>query len=353
MKKIIFGAMAAAALLACSKEQVIEQNRANDEISFSVVTDNQTKAAAIYSASEFMQNFTVSAYYANGDAQSWYFKDEVVNKVTTDGSTTWNSDVTHYWPKEGTLDFFAVVNADMSYYLENTTQIHFNVEDKVTDQKDILYAINKGQTKENGPVELNFKHALSQIVFKAKNSNSTLSVEITGVKVGQVKNTGIVYLHNSVNPDKAPSVSNNYNTLKDYTVTFDAVNVDESTPVELTTDTENAMLLLPQTTTAWTPTEATFDGSYLAVNCTIYNVEGTNKVVLHEGWAVIPVAFTWEQGKQYIYTFVFGAGNGGYNGGEEDEPTPSDDPVLTPITYTVTVDDFTPVTPDYNVDMKF
>ena len=54
----------------------------------------------------------------------------------------------------------------------------------------------------------------------------------------------------------------------------------------------------------------------------------------------IPVAFNWEQGKKYIYTLVFGEGNGGYEPDPED-PTP--DPVLVPITFTVTVDDF--VTP--------
>ena len=44
MKKIIFGAMAAAALLSCSKEQVLETNQNGNEISFSIETDNQTKA---------------------------------------------------------------------------------------------------------------------------------------------------------------------------------------------------------------------------------------------------------------------------------------------------------------------
>ena len=57
MKKIIFGAMAAVALLACSKDQVIEQNRANDEITFSVVAENQTKAAAFNTNSNSEFNF--------------------------------------------------------------------------------------------------------------------------------------------------------------------------------------------------------------------------------------------------------------------------------------------------------
>ena len=59
MKKIIFGAMAAAALLACSKEQVLEKNQAGNEISYSIQTDNQTKASAVYCQNFLMENFTV------------------------------------------------------------------------------------------------------------------------------------------------------------------------------------------------------------------------------------------------------------------------------------------------------
>jgi hypothetical protein len=82
-----------------------------------------------------------------------------------------------------------------------------------------------------------------------------------------------------------------------------------------------------------------------------YNSE--SDVCLHSGWAVIPVSFDWEPGKKYIYTFVFGEGNGGYEGGEDpDSPTPGVDPVLTPITYTVTVDDFQKGY-DKDVEMKF
>ena len=63
MKKIIFGAMAAAAMLSCAKEQVIEQNRANDEITFSIVAENQTKAAAVYCANNLLPEFDVCATY--------------------------------------------------------------------------------------------------------------------------------------------------------------------------------------------------------------------------------------------------------------------------------------------------
>jgi hypothetical protein len=108
------------------------------------------------------------------------------------------------------------------------------------------------------------------------------------------------------------------------------------------------MLLLPQTTTAWDttskPSADSQTGSYFLVDCKICNVAGddyasTTDIVLWDGPVAIPAAFTWKQGKKYIYTFVFGNGNGGY---DPNPDTPK--PVLVPITFNVTVDDFVPVT---------
>lgn len=60
------------------------------------------------------------------------------------------------------------------------------------------------------------------------------------------------------------------------------------------------------------------------------------------------MGFQWEEGKKYTYTFVFGKGHGGYDPDPEDpDPNPDDpyvpDPVLVPITFEVSVDEFIPV----------
>ena len=130
---------------------------------------------------------------------------------------------------------------------------------------------------------------------------------------------------------------------------------------------KNALLLLPQTSIAWNPETVptpglegnASNGSYFLVNCAIYNVAGDEFVAGDTPlWgttdehkqAAIPVAINWEQGKKYIYTFIFGEG-GGY---DPDDPDPEDpdkpDPVLIPITFEVTVDDFVEV-PAQNIDM--
>ena len=395
MKKIIFGAMAAAALLACSKDQVIEQNRVNDEIAFSIVAENQTKAGAVYCAYNLLPEFNVYATYTqNGTSTAqWYFQNDKIKYV----DNAWaNQTTTRYWSANGTHDFYAIYNGTMTVTGVAETPAapqvkNFAPTNNVNEQKDLLYAVATGQTKaanSTSGVALNFRHALSQIEFKAKNTNKQLYVTITDVRVGHTPSQGtFTYPTTSTADSFTDHTQNNThsyttgtweltdNTFADYTASFDAVAVvgqaDPVVGLTISTDSDNintrnfanSMLLLPTSsitsgTTAWTPAtdETSFDGTYLAVNCMIYNVAGesytTSDVCLHEGWAVIPVSFNWEPGKKYIYTFVFGEGNGGYQGGTNNDPTPDDDPVLTPIDYTVTVDDFQKGT-DSNVEMKF
>ena len=380
MKKIIFGAMAAAALLACSKDQVIEQNRANDEITFSIVADNQTKADAVYCANYLMGEFDVYGTYNDGTTTSWYFQGDHIANV---GGSWVNQTTTRYWTA-GTHDFYAIVNGTMNVTAIDATPaaptVNFTPEATVSAQKDLLYAVATGKTKSENAVALNFRHALSQIEFKAKNTNPQLYVEITDVKVGQTPGTGVftfptastatIFENHSQNTAANPALNTGSwasNTPADYKASFTKVAVaGNNTAVGLTLSADkdnvaNSMLLIPATTTAWNPATSatTFNGTYLAVNCKIYNVAGSayaaSDVCLFDGWAVMPVAFDWKPGKKYIYTFVFGAGNGGYDGGdgdgETDEPEPSDDEVLTPITYEVSVDDFQKGV-DSDVDMK-
>ena len=181
MKKIIFGAMAATALLACSKEQVIELNRANDEIGFSVVAENQTKAAAVYCANNLLPEFDVAATYTKDGATKWYFQNDNIKSV----NDAWvNQTTTRYWSADGKHDFYAIYNGTMNLTAiaaaPAAPTVNFTPDTDVAKQKDLLYAVTKGLAKSENPVALNFRHALSQIEFKAKNTNKQLYVEITG-----------------------------------------------------------------------------------------------------------------------------------------------------------------------------
>ena len=379
MKKILFSAAMALVLVSCSRDEVIEVNRDSDVIEFGVVTNASTRAADVYCNNNKPGGFTV---YADYDGKPYIDADVIKYQ-----NSKWeNTSGVRYWPA-GEVTFYAHVNSDGKFtgtdFTENPNvapQIKdYTVPKTVADQKDLLYAV---KTQSKGKVTLNFRHALSQIVFQAKNTNKNLYVEIDGVTICNLGNTNTftyptantddnIINHNGEGETTTTGAWGTWENLTggntDYPVTFTAVPVPGDGAVQSLTNTNvtgkefssNAMLLLPQTTAAWVPSTTSADpdadtqyGSYFLVKCSIYNVSGTavdktKDVCLWGGTetknVAIPADFRWEQGKKYIYTFVFGDGNGGYN--PDPDPTdPEPDPVLVPITFDVTVDDFVPVT---------
>ena len=372
MKKFILAvpALLALAAVSCTKSEVLESN--SGEIRFNVVANSATKAADVYCNNNMPGEFMV---YAVSDGKTYIDGDRIVRN----GSDWENQSGVRYWP-ETTVDFYAHVNAgdDFKWNASSAPVIKdFSPAVDVANQVDLLYAVKKGESKKDSPVQLNFRHALSQIVFNAKNTNANLYVEIAGVKVANVGDTN-TFTYPETNTDSKFVSHDGTGTLPDtgagswaeltsgdfsYEVDFNAVPVvGNSTVVDLTTANDSgkefnsqAMLLLPQTTTAWVPSidsntpSENNTGSYFLIDCAIWNVAGTavDKDTDVQLWGEggntkelsIPVAFTWEQGKKYIYTLVFGQGNGGYDPDPDpDDPDPK--PVLVPIDFTVSVDDF-------------
>ena len=393
MKKFLPGALGALMVLAsCSQNEVAEINRDGDEIRFNVVTNKATKAADVYCNANMPGSFYVSAIT---DGKTYIANDEIKHE-----NDSWvNQAGTRYWP-ETAVDFYAHVNAGTTFSCEKESEdedagfvakfTNFQPSTTVANQVDLLYAVKMGEEKEDKEVTLNFRHALSQIVFEARNESENIHVEIAGVKVVNVDGQGtFTFPSTSTDGNVVDHTGGTETTIGtqgvwetvDGTETYD-VNLtsvvalpgkeEGAQDVNLTNTNEkdksygDALLLLPQTTTAWNPeTEgaSNTNNSYFLVDCIIYNVAAENGVVDKttdvclwgtepteegEAWTTaelaIPVAFNWEQGKKYVYTFVFGNGNGGYEPGDDPKP------VLVPITFEVSVDDFVLVTPDIEIE---
>ena len=314
------------------------------------------------------------------------------------------------------MKFFAMVNADPDWDGTTGMTADFIVPSTVSNQKDVLYAVQEVDVKPDGGAQsINFRHALSQIEFEAQNKNKNIYVEITGVQVMNVWDKGTIKFSASTadNVDTHAATTNPYpeNQLctwtvknstdaegttnpanKSFGVEFGAIKLsqkkvtkettgespsitygeDQAPASSLTTANDdgkeyssNTMYLLPQQITAWAPTTedkkpGPGKGSYFLVKAKIWNVaagDGTRaasgdivlwdnqKKVSGEGgsgsettveqFIAIPIpSIKWIAGKRYVYTFIFTTdGNGGYNPGDGE-------PVLTPITLSVTVDDF-------------
>lgn len=399
MKKTIFCGMMAIALVSCSNDELISEQSDSSSIKYTVHCQTASRAADIYCANNLMDAFKVSA--KKGDA-TFFDGDDV-----THTGTTWTNSTKRYWPADGSLDFFAYANDNGTFILNGDNGpsfVDYQVNSDVANQSDLVYAFTTDQTKSaNQTVNLNFRHALSQIVFRAKNVNPNLYVEVTGVTVVNVNGKGTyTFPSESTTTNVAHGTSSgtvptaqgtwdsaNFSEIGSYSTTFDTVpvicvkgdtentsdvvNLTEYTAStdgvhgdELPTEGNNpfgtALLLLPQTIEKAEFVQGSGQlpetGVYFKVTCKLWNIAtpgtdgnktdsdillypavttGETEASTAAGDVLIPVSIDWQQGMKYVYTFVFGEGNGGW-----DPNGP--DPVFVPITFDVSVDEFIPVT---------
>ena len=380
-KHLVLGALAVLSLAACTKSEVVELNKGN-EISLTAVTGkNLTKAADGYCNSAMPADFAVWA--STTTDKKVYFK----NETYTLSSGTYKSATAHYWPAQN-LDFFAAKNHNGTVTFDPSAAVPFKftgytVNPTVSAQTDFIYAVNKDQAKGSGTASLNFRHALSQIEFKAKNSNSSIRVFINGITVAKVKSKGNFEVTGEtegtfVDSDPAHvdadsrlvasrGVWKDQDVNASYSVTFTEKEVASGSTVDLTYSSSgeyntNSMYLLPQSLDVWTgglaAGDPTQDKAYFVVNALIYNVadpsatftKAENVVLWGKesspgagDWSTKPIAVKiptgqkWEDGKRYVYTFNFSEyGTGGTDPGTGEN-------VLTPIELTVSVDDFVDV----------
>ena len=368
--KYLVAALSAVALTACTNDEVMEVNRGRG-ITFQVATEASTRATA--TTTNNINEFKVWGYTQETPAKE-LMKDLAVTKT----GNTWGYTGTIYWPAAA-VDFYSVSPGNTAVSISSTSQTipGFTVNTNQANQVDLLYAVNKGETKDatNSAVKINFRHALSQIVFKAKNTNENLLVKIKGVEIVHINQKGDftypAFSTTTQNTEADGTITANtqgtWNNVATSTtfaagITEQTLDGVENTAVDLTTTNEDevytgALFMIPQQLTAWNPkTESIGNttGVYFLVDCQM--MSGTNKDVIvwptepkeegaydpdadGDGYGKVAIpasALTWEQGKKYVYTFIFGEG-GGYIPDPED---PDPDPTLYGISFTVTVDNF-------------
>ena len=366
--KLFLLATSAVALASCSSDAVVEDNAADNAIQFSAAAGKASRAADYYCNANLPADFHVWAS-VNGKQ---YFADETYAKG--EGSTySITGGVERYWPNEE-ISFFAAKNYDaFNWNVATASTMTITPALAAKDQKDLLYAYtvsNRG-TNNNfnaGKAKLNFRHALSQVVFYALNENSKIYVEIENISLNNAAATGTFTLpigaayvtddnlqdHTQVGAAKTKGLGT---WAVDGKAKFTAdVTKGTNTLVALTAEKQNltdnatendfgqSLLVLPENVTAWDKTKVTAEttGSYFTVKCKIRNIAGAavadddvylwgNATEARE--LLIPVNFNWEQGKKYIYTIKFTkTGHAGYDEDGND--------VLIPIQFDVTVDDF-------------
>ena len=330
----IFGAL----LMGCSDEEIANvETSSRNAIGFNVLSNAaETRATPTTPDNLTSTDFDVFAFTTDGTA----FMGKVDTDFGHDGvkivykNGKWDYDDANdlrYWPTEA-LDFYAfnpgTVSEDMMVFYsweatKDVQKISYTCMDEygagTHANYDVMYAMAKGQTKDmnNGIVKFNFKHILSQVVFKAKTQYDNMQVDIDVIKIHNFKFAGAFTLPAAADGTGSWS-SSDLAFPHAFTVVKNA-NITVNSNTEATDITTNTpMLNIPQELTAWkvseTATKSKLEADnakqcYLEIACKIRQ-SGAYLLGSASEYKTIYVPFgdTWEQGKRHIYTLIFGGG---------------------------------------------
>lgn len=330
----IFGAL----LMGCSDEEIANvETSSRNAIGFNVLSNAaETRATPTTPSNLTSTDFDVFAFTADGTAfmgkVDTDFEHDGVKIVYKDGK--WDYDDANdlrYWPSEA-LDFYAfnpgTVSEDMMVFYsweatKDVQKISYTCMDEYGSgtthaNYDVMYAMAKGQTKDmnNGIVKFNFKHILSQVVFKAKTQYDNMQVDIDMIKIHNFKFAGAFTLPATAEETGSWS-SSDLAFPHAFTVVKNANITVNSNTAATDISTKTPMLNIPQTLTAWTvsaPNKSKLEADnakqcYLEIACKIRQ-SGAYLLGSASEYKTIYVPFgdTWEQGKRHIYTLIFGGG---------------------------------------------
>ena len=330
----IFGAL----LMGCSDEEIANvETSSRNAIGFNVLSNAaETRATPTTNTNLKNTDFDVFAFTADGTAfmgkVDTDFEHDGVKIVYKDGK--WDYDDANdlrYWPSEA-LDFYAfnpgTVSEDMMVFYswevtKDVQKISYTCMDEYGSgtthaNYDVMYAMAKGQTKDmnNGIVKFNFKHILSQVVFKAKTQYDNMQVDIDMIKIHNFKFAGAFTLPATAEETESWS-SSDLEFPHAFTVVKNANITVNSNTAATDISTKTPMLNIPQTLTAWTvsaPNKSKSEADnakqcYLEISCKIRQ-SGAYLLGSASEYKTIYVPFgdTWVAGKRHIYTLIFGGG---------------------------------------------
>ena len=339
MKKstVMFWAIFGVLLMSCSEEEIANvETSSRNAIGFNVLSNAaETRATPTTNTNLKNTDFDVFAFTADGTAfmgkNDTEFEHDGVKIVYKNGKWDYdNASDLRYWPTEA-LDFYAfnpgTVSEDMMVFYsweatKDVQKISYTCMDEygagTHANYDVMYAIAKGQTKatNNGVVKFNFKHILSQVVFKAKTQYANMRVDIRDIKIHNIRFSGVFTLPAAADGTgswSSPDLTfpHAFTVVKDKSITVEG----NTTATDISTS--SPMLNIPQELTAWTvsaPNKSKLEADnakqcYLEITCKIRQ-SGVYLLGSASEYKTIYVPFgdTWGAGKRHIYTLIFGGG---------------------------------------------
>lgn len=342
MKKFfVIAAAALVALAACTKAEINDTEfQKSKEINFVTVANKATKAPIAGTTYSYdAPAFGVFAYYlstgtwntAAANASASLYMDDV-EVAFNDTKDIWAPASTYYWPLEGGLTFIAYSPKDAATATFSNagllTLTNFTVATTVADQVDLLYsaiAANKTQNEsyyvdsansknsetaeEDKGVNIEFKHALAQVIFKAKTADDVydagMSFKIDSILVNAASTATSMTVTNPTTEQAAATITtwNTPGTNLNFTVNGTAFPTAANTYLTKTLSDPigDPLLMIPVTSFAGTDPSVT-------VKYTLYrtsdNLQMGSKKVTVKFDDIDDVITAWQAGKKYVYNLT-------------------------------------------------
>lgn len=386
MKKAFYMMAAAAiALSSCSSEETTDVAKST-AISFRPTVGFNSRGAELNNTNfteMWVSGFDMGATTGVGNG----FEDVKFNKQGA--GNEFLPDIPLFWQAGSELRFFAINPAKANWHgtltftKDDAKLTDVTIPNNIEEQKDLVIGSVTAQANnhmDGKGVDLTLNHILSQINFKAVNTNKRLTYRIAAIRIVNAKNSD-TYSYNA--GTKVGTWAGNTTGKVTYELNFkdnpivldgtkktdgatEADNYDRTTAF-LTHEGHGAMLV-PQSLTPWNGAEVSgavpFDeGSYIAL---LVNVRFTNGTSVYPkkangnedyGWIAIPLPKNnaggdkaeWKMGNKYIYTLNLSEGcgkvdpvNPNPDGGKVEpngttDPKPGANIFGKPIKFTVTL----------------
>lgn len=358
--KILAVAAVATVFASCSNEEELANvsKSESNAIRFAGISGlSDTRTTPIGTTNLTTTNFDVMAFMGN----ALFMGGKHVSGVSDHGvkivykTSAWDyadPDQMAYWPTEGDVDFYAVSPAiSDGLVLDNgfaydMTSVAKTISYRTVDEynttgtnHDVMYAVAKGRNKVNNgttAVQMNFKHILSQVVFKAKTTSSILEVDVENVKIHNFVHSGTFTLPADADEPAMSNWSLSPVVEGSYTVKLNAANVVTKNTVVDLSDMNSPLMMIPQQLKKWSTYSAgaavsmheanTKKECYLEISMKLKQND-SYLIGSATAYKTVYVPFDngedgWQPGKRYIYTLIFG-------GGYDDQG----EPILSPIKF--------------------
>lgn len=372
MKKVLFLSSLFVLATACTNDEVGPASKQKSKyISYETSVRTRSETMTINN----LNAFSVTAYHAqNGNVMRYIHGME----VKKNNLNIWTPEKKDVWPQSGTMRFYSYApNSELvkcDYPQPEDSEIpvpylEYTVPSNSVEQLDVIYSVTERDcadiysaqpgNENSDVVNINFRHALSQVAICAQNTNPDWKIRISNVQLYNIKHKGIYTFPTQSTLSDKPEVTGTWqlsDEIADFSFIFKEVLLDGETtqPVDLATS-KNSLMLMPQVTATWdhvNDKKCTQKGAYFLVTCNIKYVKDGKEIQLWPSIKddetlldasdviAIPAKIEWVEGKRYVYILKFGEGAGFYPPGHTEGGLPiSGEPTLKGIKYDVTVED--------------